>query len=394
MYCLSDKQIDYILDDIRARGVEMESLQQNLLDHICCIIEQDLEDQGNFESFYEKTISTFYKEALWEIEEETLILLTFKNYYTMKKTMVVSGITAAALMSTGILFKFMHWPGAAVCILLGIFTCSFIFLPLFFTVKAKEQQSLKDKLIVGLGVVSGILMSLSVLFKIQHWPYANKLAVLSLMILGLLFLPLYFFSGIRHPERKVNTITVSIVIIMICGLWLTLISSPRATQLIDVRDTRSYVTTEEIVARERNLLKQRLQQDSTHSGSMAISQQIVETCQQLKEHVLEWETGQRQISPDFQDRNLLLQDRHGINPFEDEVSAGNMTELIRLVEDYNTKMVARKDPGIQPIPTRATILDYYPNNERIPLSTMSILTQLSQVQLFVLQNEELLLATK
>ena len=69
MYQLSDKQIDHILNDIGARGVEMESLQQNLLDHICCIIEQDLEEKGDFESFYQKTIKTFYKDALWEIEE-------------------------------------------------------------------------------------------------------------------------------------------------------------------------------------------------------------------------------------------------------------------------------------------------------------------------------------
>jgi len=85
MYCLSDKQIDYILNDIGARGVGMESLQHNLLDHVCCIIEQNLEENGDFERFYESTIRTFYKDALWEIEEETLTLLTFKNYYTMKK---------------------------------------------------------------------------------------------------------------------------------------------------------------------------------------------------------------------------------------------------------------------------------------------------------------------
>ena len=44
MYRLNDQQIDYILSDIGARGVEMESLQLNLLDHICCIVERDLEE--------------------------------------------------------------------------------------------------------------------------------------------------------------------------------------------------------------------------------------------------------------------------------------------------------------------------------------------------------------
>mgnify|MGYP006313805075 CR=1 FL=1 len=69
MYCLSPQQIDYILNDIRARGVKLESLQLNLLDHVCCIVEQNLEADGNFEEFYNATIKTFYKDELREIEQ-------------------------------------------------------------------------------------------------------------------------------------------------------------------------------------------------------------------------------------------------------------------------------------------------------------------------------------
>lgn len=101
MYQISDQQIDYILNDISARGVEMESLQQNLLDHVCCIIENNLEENGDFENFYQKTIKSFYKDELWEIEEETLLLLTYKNYYTMKKIMINSGIAAATFFIIG-----------------------------------------------------------------------------------------------------------------------------------------------------------------------------------------------------------------------------------------------------------------------------------------------------
>jgi len=34
VYRLNDQQIDHIINDIRARGVEMESLQNDLLDHV------------------------------------------------------------------------------------------------------------------------------------------------------------------------------------------------------------------------------------------------------------------------------------------------------------------------------------------------------------------------
>lgn len=394
MYCLTDKQIDYILNDISARGVEMEGLQLNLLDHVCCIIEQNLEENGDFEDFYQKTIRTFYKEALWEIEEETLFLLTYKNYYTMKKTMIISGTFSATSMSLGILFKFMHWPGASVLILLGIVACSLVFLPLFFTVKVKEQQSMKDQLIIGLGVLSGILMSLSVLFKVQHWPYANKMAILSLIILGLIFLPIYFFSGIRDAEKKVNTITVSILIIMICGLWLTLIRSPRSSTMVDIRDTYSFLTTEQIVEREQQFLQEHLVNDSLPPSSTLLGQKIVETCRGLKEIVLEWATGHKKIAPDFEEKKMLLSDLQGVDPFSDSTSFAKMSSLMRLVDEYNALIDKKGDSHLKKIPTHASCIEYYKTHEYGLLNVMGILSQLSHVQLFVLQNEQELLAQK
>lgn len=225
MYRISDQQIDFILNDISARGIEMESLQQNLLDHICCIIEHDLEEHGDFERFYQKTVKTFYKDALWEIEEETLKLLIFKNYYTMKKTMIVSGTFSAAVMSLGIFFKFMHWPGASILIILGIAVSSLLFLPLLFTLKAKEKQHTKDKITLAIATLAGTLISLAILFKVMHWPGANLLGTIFVGLMVLVYIPVYFFSGIKNPDLKVNTIVTTIIMIMGCGLFLTLVNS-------------------------------------------------------------------------------------------------------------------------------------------------------------------------
>jgi len=206
MYCLTEQQIDFILDDIRARGVKMESLQQDILDHVCCIIEQNLEENGDFRSFYNSTIKTFYKKELNEIEDETISLLTNKHYYTMKKLMIYSGIFSAALFSMGIILKFGHMPGSSAGIILGIIGLCFLFLPLMFTLKMKEAKKAKDKVLIGLGVLSGILVALSVLFKVQYWPGANFMGMLAIAVLGLLFLPIYLVTGIRQPETRVNTI--------------------------------------------------------------------------------------------------------------------------------------------------------------------------------------------
>jgi hypothetical protein len=89
MYRVSDEQIEFILDDIKKRGVEIESLQLNLLDHICCIIEREYHETDDFNTIYETTIKQFFKTELWEIEEETIGLLHFKHYYKMKRFLYI-----------------------------------------------------------------------------------------------------------------------------------------------------------------------------------------------------------------------------------------------------------------------------------------------------------------
>jgi hypothetical protein len=85
MYSLNEQQLDLILSDIMARGVKLESLQYDLLDHICVIIEQTLEKEEDFEQCYETTIRAFYRQELREIEDETTFMLACRNRLTLSK---------------------------------------------------------------------------------------------------------------------------------------------------------------------------------------------------------------------------------------------------------------------------------------------------------------------
>jgi hypothetical protein len=386
MYQLSDKQIDHILNDIGARGVEMESLQQNLLDHVCCIIEQDLEENGDFESFYEKTIKTFYKDALWEIEEETLLLLTFKNYYTMKKAMIVSGTISTALLSMGLIFKFMHWPGASLGILLGIGTLSLIFLPLMFLLKIKEKQNVKDKLTIGIGAFAGILISLGILFKIMHWPYANVMMNSSLAILLLLFLPFYFFSGIRNPETKVNTIVSSILFVSAAGLLLTLMRSPRASFLIDKQLTETYLRDDQLLRVE--MKDNSLKGDSTNSELNKKGKEIIAHCDVIKKRFIELESenGSTDLKADL--ANNIVMHEHTVQAgFRNEMYNELSNKLETLSREYNALAA---NTNYLPI-VFETITN---SKEANSMSCFVMLNQLTLVQRTILQNERTLLANK
>jgi hypothetical protein len=85
MYCLGDEQIEFIAADIRQRGIHLDGLHENLLDHICIILEEKLEKVEEFEAVYANVIKSFYKCELKEIEEEALFLVQYKRHYVLSR---------------------------------------------------------------------------------------------------------------------------------------------------------------------------------------------------------------------------------------------------------------------------------------------------------------------
>jgi len=224
MHRITDSQIDFILEDLSARGLTMKSLQEDILDHVCCIIERELKEQDGFERLYSETIEGFYKKSLSEIQEETILLLTFKNYYTMKKVMIATGAATAFLLVAGSFLKLFQMPGAGILLTLGVISMSFLFLPLLLVLKLKEARAVRDKLILTTGVLIGILYCLSTIFKVQQWPGASVMFLSTLILLFFVFIPAYFFTGIRRPETRVNTIVSTIILVAATTMQFTMFS--------------------------------------------------------------------------------------------------------------------------------------------------------------------------
>ncbi len=224
MICLSEQQVDFILDDIRRRGIEMEDLQYNLLDHICCILEQELEEQDDFERLYDDVISRFYKTSLKEIQEETIQLLTLKHYHVMKRMLFLSGATSTVGFIIGSILKILSLPGAAALYILAATTFSLLFLPLLCILKLKESKSKRDQLVMGLSTLVGILYCLSSLGAVFHWQFNTYLWLSTVSISALVLIPVYFFTGIRDITTRTNTIITSIVMIGATSMVFLLIN--------------------------------------------------------------------------------------------------------------------------------------------------------------------------
>jgi len=213
---ITDDQIDFIISDFTKRGVVLEDLRDNLLDHMCCIIENEMPPNDNFYQFYDTVLPRFFRNNLGEIQTETENLIRFKNFYTMKKTMNITGVLTVILILSGAILKTLHLPGAGISIVSGGFLFSLIFLPLLIAIKFKDDNSIKDKIVFSFGLLLGMILSAGFIFKLMHWPYANILMILGTVVFTFCYVPVYFITRIKRPELKFNTI-VNSVLMFACG---------------------------------------------------------------------------------------------------------------------------------------------------------------------------------
>lgn len=222
MYSVTEEQVEFILKDIETRGVVLEDLRDNLLDHMCCIIEEEMDEKEDFNVFYESVLPRFFKDNLQEIQVETDNLIKFKNFYSMKKIMKISGIATVFFTTMGAILKTFHLPGAAVNIVLGGFIFSLIFLPLLIAIKFRDEESKVDKAVFSFGFLIAMILSAGLIFKLMHWPFANVMMLSSTVTFTFVYVPLYFFTRVRRAELRFNTIVNSVLMMVCGGIFFTL----------------------------------------------------------------------------------------------------------------------------------------------------------------------------
>lgn len=247
MVCLNENQVDEIRQLIEAKGAEMEELTNDLLDHICCMIEERMNRESDFKEVLDETMAVFGRNGIRNIQDETTFLLT-KNILAMKKTTHIIGITAAILLLSGSFLKVYHLPGAAICYVLGGFLLSFLFLPLMLTIKIKEKISKQRLWLNVAGTISGFLLINGIFFKIMHWPWANNLMTIGGIVALFVFLPLYINTYIRNKEMRTTTITTAVLVVGAMSMLFALVKLHNSAVVTDSIANNYYNLNNDIVS--------------------------------------------------------------------------------------------------------------------------------------------------
>jgi hypothetical protein len=218
---LSEKEIRRLSREIDRQGLTYRELQQELLDHLCCDVEAEMDEGLEFVKALEKVKKEMGKDRIQQIQEETLLLINQK-YRMMKKFMYILGMIAPAMLITGTIFKIQHWPGAGVLLTLSLFMLGAIYLPVFIMVKIRDTRKEGKKVNMPMyiaGLIAGMIFIAGALFKIMHWPGAGIMISLSGIVTVFVFIPILVIQALKDKENQVQNFTI--LIFVMCFVAIT-----------------------------------------------------------------------------------------------------------------------------------------------------------------------------
>ncbi len=336
---LTEKEIGRLNREIQKQGLTYTELQQELLDHLCCDVEAEMEEGLEFIKALEKVRKGMGKDRIQQLQEETLLLINQK-YRIMKKFMYILGMIAPAMLITGTIFKIQHWPGAGVLLVLSLFILGAIYLPVFVMVKIRDTRKEGKKVNMPMyifGLIAGIIFIAGAMFKIQHWPGAGIMISLSGLVTVLIFIPILVVQALKDKENQVQNFTILIFVLCFVAITFMMYALRVSKNVLTAFSvaTEGHIASTEIVEARNAAYLDRLQQSVP--GSDIIQEQAKEISSRsdaLSDYISDLTADMVHRShPD----NLAAVDQEGNIAFD---KLDNMDEL------YSVRVVIFGDEGI------------------------------------------------
>src|SRR5918993_636873 len=89
---LSALQVKLIRDQVNIDRLTIETLKDDLIDHLCCEVEQKLSSGKSFEDCLKEAVSDVAPQGFMKIQEETSLLLNAKKMTRIKKLTFIFGL--------------------------------------------------------------------------------------------------------------------------------------------------------------------------------------------------------------------------------------------------------------------------------------------------------------
>lgn len=193
---LSEFQSDKISNYLDNEGVELESLKNDLHDHLCCVVEDKMVQGMSFESAFAQAIRQVTPQGALNIQQQTIFLINLSKISRMKKLMYSIGLLSSISVALGWLMTLLHLPGGNKLFSYGFVALVLVFVPMlaYDRYKLNTNRILTEKLKLIFGFSSAFLAGLGVVFKLLHLMGAGIILAIGVLLFAFAFLPFLFLG--------------------------------------------------------------------------------------------------------------------------------------------------------------------------------------------------------
>lgn len=197
---LTDEQVEIISKRVEESNLKLPKLRDDIVDHLCCVVEHEMAQSKDFQNLLAAAISELAPNGFKELERKTVFLLNSNKILFMKKLLFSTGFLGALVLTLGTVFKILHYPGANVMFIVGLLLLLLVFVPLFTynRYKLSIARPRIEKLQLVFGAIAAIVIGFSGVFKVLHLMGGNILMILGTLIFAFGFLPMLFISLYRR----------------------------------------------------------------------------------------------------------------------------------------------------------------------------------------------------
>lgn len=196
MLVLEPTQVKSIETKMASVGLKNNSLSIDLMDHVCCMIEERLELGTEFQQAEKEVFSEMGILHMQAIEQETQLLT--QNKITMKKRTIIIGLVSLVLMGAGFTMKQFHLMGAGITWGVGVLTAAIGF-TLFMTIdRFSYEKTILERVNGIIGFLGAAAFIIGVGFNVLRMP----LSFLLIWSGGIVLLVHYIINNLVVAQIK------------------------------------------------------------------------------------------------------------------------------------------------------------------------------------------------
>jgi hypothetical protein len=168
----------------------------------------------------------------------------------MKQKIYILGLITAIIISTGIILKVNHWPGAGILITAGIFILVFIFLPAALINNYKAEGNSQNRLLYIVTWITCFFVFIGMLFKVMHWPYAGIGLLIALPFPYIVFLPVFLIVTSKNKNFNIYNTVFVLILLAVNSVFSALLSLNVTKNIVNdsYNITRDYCRVNEAMA--------------------------------------------------------------------------------------------------------------------------------------------------